>query len=48
MGRIIPAGTGMLRYRKAPMTLKMTEELEEPEAAVRPPWGHEGEDVAHG
>jgi DNA-directed RNA polymerase subunit beta' len=47
MGRIIPAGTGMLRYRKAPTALRITGALEETEAQGET-WSPEGEDAAHG
>ncbi|NVM56542.1 MAG: DNA-directed RNA polymerase subunit beta', partial [Desulfobacterales bacterium] len=47
MGRIIPAGTGMGRYRKAPVVLKVEGATEEWEGQGMPSGG-QGEEVAHG
>jgi DNA-directed RNA polymerase subunit beta' len=46
MGRIIPAGTGMKRYRKAPVVLKVEGAPEEAEAPVEVSDDNRGE-VAH-
>jgi DNA-directed RNA polymerase subunit beta' len=46
MGRIIPAGTGMRRYRKAPVVLEVEGAPEEAEAPVEVSDDNRGE-VAH-
>jgi DNA-directed RNA polymerase subunit beta' len=47
MGRIIPAGTGMRRYRKASMVLEADSAAEEGVSMMAAPEEQEGE-VAHG